>query len=131
PHINLKDKLVSNFNQSFKEHTYGLKHIQSSLNHLSPMPDINVHQNKLSGLYEDLNQSMIQINKNNRRSLLSKIEMLDSLSPTSVLKRGYSYTTKEGQVIKDTVNIKEDDLITSHFHRGNILSKVIEVKNDE
>ena len=57
--------------------------------------------------------------------------MLDSLSPTSVLKRGYSYTTKEGQVIKDTVNIKEDDLITSHFHRGNILSKVIEVKNDE
>ncbi|WP_052256373.1 exodeoxyribonuclease VII large subunit [Salinicoccus sp. YB14-2] len=129
--INLKDKLVSNFNQSFKEHTYGLKHIQSSLNHLSPMPDINVHQNKLSGLYEDLNQSMIQINKNNRRSLLSKIEMLDSLSPTSVLKRGYSYTTKEGQVIKDTVNIKEDDLITSHFHRGNILSKVIEVKNDE
>src|SRR5699024_3790694 len=101
--INLKDKLVSNFNQSFKEHTYGLKHIQSSLNHLSPMPDINVHQNKLSGLYEDLNQSMIQINKNNRRSLLSKIEMQDSLSPTSVLTRGYSMNTNNDEVRKETV----------------------------
>lgn len=129
--INQKDKLFSNFNQSFKEHTYGLKHIQSSLNHLSPMPNINVYKNELSGLYDDLNHSMVQINKNSRRNLLNKIEMLDSLSPTSVLKRGYSYTTKDDEVIKDAGNIKEDDMIMSHFHRGNILSKVIEVNNDE
>ncbi len=57
--------------------------------------------------------------------------MLDSLSPTAVLKRGYSYTTKDGQVIKDAMNIKEDEMITSHFHKGNIISKVIEVNNDE
>ncbi len=129
--INQKDKLVSNFNNSFKEHTYVLKHIQSSLNHLSPMPAINMYQNQLAGLNENLNQSIHQINKNNSRNLLNKIEMLDSLSPTSVLKRGYSYTTKDEKVIKDAGNIKKDELITSHFHRGNVISKVIEVNNDE
>lgn len=129
--INHKDKLINNFNNSFKEHTYGLKHLQSSLNHLSPMPDISMYKNQLSGLYEDLNHSILQINKDVRRNLFNKIDMLDSLSPTAVLKRGYSYTTKDGQVIKDAMNIKEDEMITSHFHKGNIISKVIEVNNDE
>lgn len=129
--INQKDKLISNFNNAFKERSFGLRHVQSSLNHLSPMPDINIYQNQLSGLDESLNHSILQSNRNNRRNLMNKIEMLDSLSPTSVLKRGYSYTTQDGQVIKDAGNIKEDELITSHFHRGNIISKVIEVNNDE
>src|SRR5699024_8370521 len=78
--INQKDKLISNFNNAFKERSFGLRHVQSSLNHLSPMPDINIYQNQLSGLDESLNHSILQSNRNNRRNLMNKIEMLDSLS---------------------------------------------------
>ncbi|MFH1335570.1 MAG: exodeoxyribonuclease VII large subunit [Candidatus Zixiibacteriota bacterium] len=62
--------------------------------------------------------------KSNAISLFK--EKLKALSPTSVLKRGYSITRKlpELTVIKDADNLKTDDRIEVRFSKGKIESKV-------
>jgi exodeoxyribonuclease VII large subunit len=62
--------------------------------------------------------------KSNAVSLFK--EKLEVLSPTSVLKRGYSITRKlpELTVIKDVDNLKTDDRIEVRLSKGRIESKV-------
>ncbi|MCD2136913.1 exodeoxyribonuclease VII large subunit [Salinicoccus halitifaciens] len=126
-----KDKLTGNFNRHFREHAYTLNQMKSSIGHLSPMPAINNGRNQLAGLSEDLNDAMRMVNQNLRQKLFNRLEILDSLSPSAVLKRGYSYTVKDGGVVKNAGDLREGEMITSHFFKGNIISKVIEVNEDE
>ncbi len=51
---------------------------------------------------------------------------LGSLSPLSVLERGYSITYKmpEGRIVKDSASVKDGDLLRVTFARGNSLARV-------
>lgn len=57
------------------------------------------------------------------------IEKLSSLNPLNILARGYSVTFKmpEGKIIKDAKYIKAGEIIKTKVHKGEILSKVMEV----
>lgn len=48
------------------------------------------------------------------------------LDPTTILKRGYSITMKEGKVIKSATVLKPGDLIETTLHEGKIKSKLAE-----
>lgn len=126
-----KERLSNSFNRQFTEHTHSLSRLKSSITHLSPAPAIKGERNRLAVMNKDLNDAAEAVNRNFRQKLLSRIDMLDSLSPSAVLKRGYSYTVKGGDVVKNAGDVEENELITSHFLKGSIISKVIEVKKDE
>lgn len=51
-------------------------------------------------------------------------DMLRVLSPESTLKRGYSITRKNGKAIYDASDLKEDDIIVTTFHNGEIKSRI-------
>jgi exodeoxyribonuclease VII large subunit len=61
---------------------------------------------------------------------LRAAEKLSSLSPLSILSRGYSITFKmpEETIIKDINELKAEDIIRTRLHKGEILSKVTEIK---
>ncbi|WP_072707839.1 exodeoxyribonuclease VII large subunit [Lacicoccus alkaliphilus] len=126
-----KDKLSNSFNRQFTDHAHSLSRLKSTLTHLSPMPDIKRERNRLAVMNEDLDDAVEAVNRDFRQKLLSRIDMLDSLSPSAVLKRGYSYTVKDGDVVKNARDVEKNEVITSHFLKGSIISKVIEVKKDE
>jgi exodeoxyribonuclease VII large subunit len=78
-------------------------------------------------------RKLATIRKN--RFLLKKYHQLEiaensnaHLNPTGVLKRGYSLTFKNGQVIKSSSELKKDDEITSRLYEGEIVSKVKELR---
>lgn len=48
----------------------------------------------------------------------------EHLDPYKILKRGYSVTTKNGKIIKDSIQVNEGDLIETLLHKGKISSKV-------
>ncbi|MCK4283119.1 MAG: exodeoxyribonuclease VII large subunit [Candidatus Brocadiae bacterium] len=53
---------------------------------------------------------------------------LDALSPLRVLERGYSVTlTSDGRILRSVERVSRGDRITSKLHRGEILSKVVEL----
>lgn len=51
---------------------------------------------------------------------------LAELNPSTVLKRGYAYAQKDGEVITSASDLKKDDVITLTFHDGKINTKVVD-----
>jgi exodeoxyribonuclease VII large subunit len=78
---------------------------------------------EIHGQFLDVVKNYFEI-KSNAVSLLK--EKLKALSPTSVLRRGYSITRKlpELALIKDADNLKTEDRIEVRFSKGKIESKV-------
>lgn len=63
----------------------------------------------------------------------SLIQRLDSLSPLSVLSRGYSLSmlTPSGEILKSSAQLKQGDRLKTVLHRGSFTSLVQEVYSDE
>lgn len=49
---------------------------------------------------------------------------LESLSPLGVLKRGYSLTLRDGEVIGDSSKLKQGELLETRLARGKVFSRV-------
>ncbi len=60
-----------------------------------------------------------------RRQILEKAQILADLSnPEHQLKKGYSLVFKEGQLVKSSSQVEKNDMLTSVFYDGEILSEV-------
>ncbi len=81
---------------------------------------------KLSNSYILQNPLTLLDNRKNKMSLI--IKSLDLLNPLGILEKGYSIVSKDNLTIKDTADIKKDDIINIKLHKGSITAKVNEVK---
>lgn len=85
--------------------------------------------NNLSSLQKNLQFAINQIfliQKNKLNNLQKAIHLLE---PTNTLKRGYSITYLNGKSLKDINNIENGATISTRLYRGNIFSKVIELRS--
>jgi len=60
--------------------------------------------------------------------LSSCSNILETLNPLSVLKRGFSYTSKDGVRVTEADSLAPGDIIATRFHRGSITSAVTKEK---
>lgn len=56
------------------------------------------------------------------------INSLKHLNPLGILEKGYCVVSKEQEVLKNTKNVKKDDIIKIQLHKGKINAKVMEVE---
>lgn len=88
---------------------------------------LNYLQNSyiLTNPHEIYNKDKIKLN-----NILEKLEVLN---PLAILKRGYSVSYNNDEIITSINNIKLDDTIKTVFHDGIVTSKIIEIeeKNNE
>ena len=84
--------------------------------------------NYLYNYNEKLNLLFNKIYSQNLNNFKINISKLDSLSPLKVMSRGYSYVTKENEIIKSINEVKKDDELELKLVDGKILTKVIDVK---
>src|SRR3989339_2239 len=62
----------------------------------------------------------------NRRNEIKIISgKIESLNPLNILERGYSVTTKNGKIIKDSAELDIGDEIGVRLHKGSIKGKVL------
>ena len=76
-----------------------------------------------------LNPNKILENKNNKYNNL--IEKLTVLNPFNTLKRGYAIVKKEDKVVNKVNKIKINDTINIDLYDGNIVSKIIDIKEKQ
>jgi exodeoxyribonuclease VII large subunit len=76
-----------------------------------------------------LNPNKILENKNNKYNNL--IEKLTVLNPFNTLKRGYAIVKKEDKVVNRVNKIKINDTINIDLYDGNIVSKIIDIKEKQ
>ena len=71
-----------------------------------------------------------ELYKHQITNLNNIIDKLNLINPLNVLKRGYSLTYIEDNILSDVKNVKLDSVIKTKLHNGYIKSKVVEVKEE-
>lgn len=91
----------------------------------TPQGQIREGQQQLTFLSKTLHDRMEQYMKDKEKQFTSAVQQLDLLSPLKIMGRGYSYTTKEQQVVKSVNELKTKEKIQIHYVDG-IVDAVIE-----
>ncbi len=118
------------------EHIWGLnnnefKSLLKKLNLLNPAALIPRYQEKALGLAKQIYVQAEHFLKIRQSEFLRSSGRLSDLNPLNILNRGYSVTfSQDGAVIKEAKAVKPGVVMRTRVHKGEIFSKVTEVKQD-
>ena len=73
---------------------------------------------------EKLSRQMELLLQKKRHALQLYIERMKGLSPLEKLNQGFAYVEKDGRAVKETGQVKEQDLLTVHVSDGRIWARV-------
>ena len=106
--------------------------ISSSLKEFSPFMRVENSKNRIENSIKDIRRSMQAVLEEKRNQFLTSSHTLEAVSPLSVLSRGYSILTKgkEEKVINSYSQVKVGDEITGKLKEGQILTKVIDISDE-
>ncbi len=121
--------LSSRASRALRQRLAGLKQRLAGLEErsvfLRPQALINFRRQTCDELGTRLERA-IDIQLERRRAELTAISAaLDALSPLKVLSRGYSLTTRDGELLTDAEQVAEGDLLETRLADGSVLSRVV------
>lgn len=91
---------------------------------------IDNHNKKCVSVVDSISRS-IKLSLNNGYNKLENLEIkVKLLSPEYILKKGYSISYCDGEVIRDSMQVAENKTIETILYKGKIESKVIKVEKD-
>lgn len=115
------DKLLEQYEQKIKLYSKAVS-LDRVLNLISLRnSDLIIQKQKIDSI---INNMIIKYSGEIEKYMSS----LSALNPDSVLKRGYSILYKEGKVVTNIDQIKEDDIVNIKLSEGEVISKVLEKK---
>jgi exodeoxyribonuclease VII large subunit len=96
---------------------------------MQPLERIRDHERQLDDLAKRIQQLMNRRVEDSHHLLGRVVAQLESLSPLSVLARGYSLTTTEtGELLVNCKNVSLGDTIRTRLRDGQVVSRVEEVE---
>jgi len=98
------------------------------MNRLSYQPLMRVYEREVQEqryLDERLKKAMNQAYLAHTQRVNHAIQSLDLVSPLKIMNRGYSYVSKDDEIIKSVADIAVDDLLTIHLSDGTIQTTVV------
>ena len=104
------------------------RHAQQLISRLAqqqPKARLQASNQEVSYLSQRLTKAMKDIYAAKENQFANAVQSLDLLSPLKIMGRGYSYTTKNEQVIKSIDAIEPEDQLTIHYQDGQALVEVI------
>jgi len=117
-------RMLINIKKSLEHTRLHLGHLTSRL--VDPRERIRLIKERFSIALENLKKAMRMQLTLSRKSLESRVQMLQTLSPLQVLARGYSLTTnKSGSVLRSVSDIKPGLKVVTRLADGEFTSEVI------
>jgi exodeoxyribonuclease VII large subunit len=140
--VDRKNAILSGISESRHELDFSIKDIIDGLNsrlialaHMlkSPSDRLLEKQQLLDELFSGLNYNMRHCLEIAGERSASLIQRLDTLSPLSILSRGYSLTTTVSgeEIVKDVSRVRPGDRLKTILHKGAFTSLVQEVFTHE
>lgn len=125
---NLIDTLSSNINKRLENSSIILNNIKNSYVLKNPLSLFEIKKEKLifneKSLYSNI-KTIITQNNHNYKILVNTLKLVN---PLGILEKGYSLVTKDNTVIKDSANLKKDDIINIRLHKGTVSASIREVE---
>ena len=122
----LKVRLQENVKNRVSALSERLKTIENSFILKNPLAMYEVKEQRLDSLIDTINSIMkekIVKEEHNYEILVNKLQLLN---PLSILEKGYSVVEKNGKIIKDAKELKDEDEIRIKLFKGEIKAKVKE-----
>lgn len=124
--------LINFINVSINTRKNDLKHMSDRLMLNNPSNVLNENRQRLDVILKEIIKAMNKSYNDKRIKLDFFCSKLDSLSPLSVLNRGYSIATdSNGHVIKSVNEISVDEVLNLTLSDGKAKIKIIENNNSE
>jgi len=121
----LRQRMTYAMDNQLKRSGQRQQRMTQRLNQHSPQPRIHRAQNRVQQLEYRLAQLMSARLSATRERFGNTVTHLEAVSPLSTLARGYSVTTaKDGNVLKQTKQVKAGDLLTTRLADGWVESEV-------
>lgn len=137
--VRQKEQELDRLSQRFSHQTLrvinmkaeNLKAINERLKHRYLKREYERINSELSQLLKRIDVGMNQIYEEKRTSLVTSIEKMSLLNPFEIMKRGFALPYDQNKVlIKSTDQVKINDDVTIKLSNGEMLCKVLEVKED-
>lgn len=118
-------RLTNGFENNISKYKIKLNQISNKLLLNEPSKQIYDLQNQIDRLKKDLNKNMQLYLQLNKATLVNAINKLESSSPLSILKKGYSICCKDdGQTVTNVDNVYKGDILTVQLNDGYVIAKV-------
>lgn len=121
----LSERLVRSLTQQLTEQMNGLDVRNARLKANNPIQLVKQKQADLEGITQQLTNQMQRYMSDKTKAIDTMMQSLDYLSPLKIMDRGYSYVTKEEQVIKNSTQVELEDTLQIHLGKGHLEAKVI------
>ncbi|MFW5838493.1 MAG: exodeoxyribonuclease VII large subunit [Bacillota bacterium] len=108
-----------------------LDNMYNTLRLLHPKKRVSDSQDKLKHLVALLNKTYRQSLKQKESDYNQMLEHLDYVNPLHIMKKGYTLTKKDGNIIKSITQINTNDTITVQFHDGALSATVNKKEKDD
>ena len=122
----MHNRMLIRVGQNTRDHRKALKAANDTLILNSPMHAITLHSQELLFHRRSLVHALSGSLEGKRRDVRSLVDKLDSLSPLSILERGYSITRKipDMIVVKDSRQVKSGDEVRVLLAKGTVDCRV-------
>ena len=128
------DQLTQRLLQGSQQRLYEAERYQqkwaSRLQQASPLANVRRAQQDTTYLTKQLRQATQRLLENKQRTFANTVQSLDLLSPLKIMSRGYTFTTKEQQVLKSKDQVALGDQVTVHFADGQVKAQVTELSSE-
>ncbi|ALS03118.1 exodeoxyribonuclease VII large subunit [Enterococcus silesiacus] len=121
----ITQRLIQSMETIYHQKQRTAQEIIAQFRQQTPQGQIREGQQQLKFLNQSLHDRMERYMKDKEKQFTSAVQQLDLLSPLKIMGRGYSYTTKEQQVIKSVNELQVKEKIQIHYVDG-IIDTVIE-----
>ncbi|MEI5991262.1 exodeoxyribonuclease VII large subunit [Enterococcus crotali] len=121
----INQRLIQSMETVYHQKQRTAQEIIAKFRQQTPLGQIREGQQQLKFLDQSLHDRMERYMKDKEKQFTSAVQQLDLLSPLKIMGRGYSYTTKEQQVIKSVNELQVKEKIQIHYVDG-VVDTVIE-----
>lgn len=128
--IQRNDELFTRLNQStmslFKKRKMEVRILTEQMT--TPEAVIAENRSRIETLHLKMKNQMVRKVEMKQSLVMKWMSVLDSLSPLKVVERGYSVTTKNSELIKDTKQLKVGDQVNVKLMQGEFTAEVKKLK---
>ncbi|MGX7244093.1 exodeoxyribonuclease VII large subunit [Enterococcus quebecensis] len=114
----ITQRLIQSMETVYHQKQRTAQEIIAQFRQQTPQGRIREGQQQLKFLNKTLCDRMEQYMRDRQKQFTSAVQQLDLLSPLKIMGRGYSYTTKDQQVIKSVKELKPKEKIQIHYMDG-------------
>ena len=101
------------------------QNLMSSKVFTDPIQNMQNNYLRLDGFIKQMENAMILKQKETEKSFQNMVSKLDALSPLKTMVRGFSIVEKDGEIIKSSKDLKENDEISIKLIDGSRNAKVV------